>query len=262
MRKRILTFTAAAACAFALLTGCQNKENTQTDKTSDTETSETVTVTDARQEVKIPSDPKTIVDLSGNSDILSILGYTVAGTANSDAYDYTKFPAYLEDTLKDAKILGYSMQDTMDMEGILDLEPDLIIISSVQEKMYRQLTKIAPTVMLELAQTNWKGDVNAVAKVMKKEDKANSWLKDYEEKASQTGAKIRETYGEDTTYLALLASGDNSTSSMRRESEVSCTKIWALKNLKTSLYREVSACRSSRMKDFLKLMQTTFHDRD
>lgn len=207
MRKRILTFTAAAACAFALLTGCQNKENTQTDKTSDTEASETVTVTDARQEVNIPSDPKTIVDLSGNSDILSILGYTVAGTANSDAYDYTKFPAYLEDTLKDAKILGYSMQDTMDLEGILDLEPDLIIISSVQEKMYRQLTKIAPTVMLELAQTNWKDDVNAVAKVMKKEDKANSWLKDYEEKASQTGAKIRETYGEDTTYLALLASG-------------------------------------------------------
>lgn len=207
MRKKILTLFATATFALVLLTGCQNKENSQTDKTSDTKSSETVTVTDARQEVKIPVNPKTIVDLSGNSDILSILGYSVAGTANSDAYDYTKFPSYLEDTLKGAKILGYSMQDTMDIEGILDLEPDLIIISSVQEKMYSQLTKIAPTVMIELAQINWKDDINAIAKVMKKEDKAAGWLEDYEEKASQKGAEIKETYGEDTTYLSLLASG-------------------------------------------------------
>lgn len=34
------------------------------------------------------------------SDILSILGYSVVGTANSDAYDYTKYPSYLEDVLE------------------------------------------------------------------------------------------------------------------------------------------------------------------
>lgn len=205
MRKKIFTLFAATACALVLLTGCQNSENTKKEDTS--AASKTVTVTDARQEVKIPADPKRIVDLSGNSDILSILGYSVTGTANSDAYDYTKFPSYLEETLDGAKILGYSMQDTMDIEGILELDPDLIIISSVQEKMYSQLQEVAPTVMIELAQINWKDDINTIAKMFGKEAEAEKWLDEYEEKAAQTGTQVKETYGEDTTYLALLASG-------------------------------------------------------
>lgn len=205
MRKKIFTLFSATACALVLLTGCQNSENPKKEDTS--AASKTVTVTDARQEVKIPADPKRIVDLSGNSDILSILGYSVTGTANSDAYDYTKFPSYLEETLDGAKILGYSMQDTMDIEGILELDPDLIIISSVQEKMYSQLQEVVPTVMIELAQINWKDDINTIAKMFGKEAEAEKWLDEYEEKAAQTGTQVKETYGEDTTYLALLASG-------------------------------------------------------
>ena len=100
----------------------------------------------------------------------SILGYDVVGTANSDAYDYTKFPSYLEETLKGAKILGYSMQDTMDIEAVMNLNPDLIVISTVQEKMYDQLSEIAPTVMIQLEALNWKDDVRALAKVFNKEE--------------------------------------------------------------------------------------------
>ena len=134
------------------VSGCQGRqEASSSDKT--------ITVRDAKGEVAIPAEPKRIVDLSGNSDILSLLGYPVAGTANSDAYDYTQLPTYLQEPLQGAKILGYSMQDTMDIEGILELHPDLIIISGVQEKMYEQLKKIAPTLMVELAQTDWRQDL-------------------------------------------------------------------------------------------------------
>ncbi|EIA23972.1 Putative periplasmic binding protein, partial [Candidatus Arthromitus sp. SFB-2] len=129
-----------------------------------------ITVKDSIGDVQIPKNPKRIVDLSGNSDILSILGYSVVGTANSDAYDYTKFPSYLEETLKDAKILGYSMQDTVDIEGVLNLNPDLIIISKTQEKMYEQLKSIAPTIMIELEQIDWKKDILKVASILNKED--------------------------------------------------------------------------------------------
>ncbi|MCR5755048.1 MAG: ABC transporter substrate-binding protein [Acetatifactor sp.] len=167
----------------------------------------TVTVTDVRGEVEIPANPERIVDLSGNSDILSILDYKVVGTANSDAYDYTKFPSYLEDVLAGAQILGYSMQDTMDVEAVMNLNPDLIIISTVQEKMYDQLSEIAPTVMIQLEALNWKSDVEAFAKVFGKEDKAKEWLAAYEEKAAAAGAAIKEKYGEDTSYLSFLASG-------------------------------------------------------
>lgn len=182
------------------VSGCQSRqEASSTDKT--------ITVRDAKGEVAIPAEPKRIVDLSGNSDILSLLGYSVVGTANSDAYDYTQLPTYLQEPLQGAKILGYSMQDSMDIEGILELHPDLIIISGVQEKMYEQLKKIAPTLMVELAQTDWRQDVKTFARMLQQEDRAASWLKSYDEKAKKAGAAVRKANGEDTTYLTLLASG-------------------------------------------------------
>ena len=186
-----------------MFVGCASNGTANEDKT----TENTVTVTDVRGEVEIPANPQRIVDLSGNSDILSILGYKVVGTANSDAYDYTKFPSYLEETLKGAEILGYSMQDTMDVEAVMNLNPDLIVISTVQEKMYDQLSEIAPTVMIQLEALNWKEDVRALGKVFGKEDVANEWIANYEAKAKEAGDKIKAEYGEDTTYLSFLASG-------------------------------------------------------
>ena len=202
--KRNLLKTLVVSCMTAImLVGCGVNGNTSEDKSSE----KTVTVTDVRGEVEIPAEPQRIVDLSGNSDILSILGYKVVGTANSDAYDYTKFPSYLEDTLSGAEILGYSMQDTMDIEAVMNLNPDLIVISTVQEKMYDQLSEIAPTVMIQLEALDWKEDVKAFAKVFNKEDAANEWLANYETKAKEAGDKIKAEYGEDTTYLSFLASG-------------------------------------------------------
>jgi len=189
-----------------LLSGCT--DNTKTTANTDEESkSDTRIIVDAKGEVEIPVDPQRIVDISGTSDTLSILGYDVVGTANSDAYDYTKFPTYLEDILKDATILGFSMQDTMDIEGVLALDPDLIIMSSVQEKMYDQLSEVAPTVMIEMAQIDWTEDLKNVASVMQKEDEADAWLTEYAADATETGNQLKETYGEDTTYLAFLASG-------------------------------------------------------
>lgn len=202
-KSRLITVILVLAALAALLAGCSGKKD-QTDKK---EESKTITVTDAKGKVKIPADPKRIVDISGNSDILSILGYSVVGTANSDAYDYTKFPSYLEKKLSGAEILGYSMQDKMDVEKILALKPDLIIISSVQEKMYQQLSKAAPTVMLKLAQTDWKEDVLKVADIMQKKEKAEAWLADYKKKAREKGKEIKKSYGKNKSYLSILASG-------------------------------------------------------
>ena len=203
MKKRILKTIVATCMTAMMFVGCASNNTTNEDKT----TENTVTVTDVRGEVEIPANPKRIVDLSGNSDILSILGYKVVGTANSDAYDYTKFPSYLEDTLSGAKILGYSMQDTMDVEAVMNLNPDLIVISTVQEKMYDALSEIAPTVMIQLEALNWKDDVRALGKVFGKEDVANEWIANYEAKAKEAGDKIKAKYGDDTTYLSFLASG-------------------------------------------------------
>ncbi|MDS0526248.1 ABC transporter substrate-binding protein [Clostridium sp. SHJSY1] len=198
-RKSVLKTFIVACITSMLFVGCSNTSTVK-------EENKTVKVTDVKGEVEIPEKPERIVDLSGNSDTLSILGYNVIGTANSDAYDYKKLPTYLEGTLKDAKILGYSMQDTMDVEAIMNLKPDLIIISTVQEKMYEQLSEIAPTVMIKLEALDWKEDVKTLAKVFNKEEAAKTWLENYDKKAKKVGEKVKETYGKDSTYLSFLAS--------------------------------------------------------
>ncbi|MBP3888728.1 MAG: iron-hydroxamate ABC transporter substrate-binding protein [Cellulosilyticum sp.] len=205
MKKQLLKSLLVFGTVTAMLVGC-GSSNQNTAETAP-ENQATVTVTDVRGEVEIPAEPQRIVDLSGNSDMLSILGYKVVGTANSDAYDYTRFPSYLEETLKGATILGYSMQDTMDIEAIMNLNPDLIVISTVQEKMYDQLSEIAPTVMIQLEALNWKEDLKAFAEVFDKEEVANEWLTKYEADAKAAGDAIKAEYGEDTTYLSFLASG-------------------------------------------------------
>lgn len=203
MKKKSIFKNIIVACLTSMLfVGCTNTSNSAVK-----EESKTIKVTDVKGEVEIPSNPERIVDLSGKSDVLSILGYKVIGTANSDAYDYTKFPSYLEETLKGAQILGYSMQDTMDIEAVMNLNPDLIIISTVQEKMYDQLKEIAPTVMIKSEALNWKEDVRNFSKVFNKEDIANKWIEDYEVKAKDAGEKVKKTLGENSTYLSFLASG-------------------------------------------------------
>ena len=201
MKKRLLKTLVATCMTAMMFVGCASNSATNEDKVN----GNTVTVTDVRGEVEIPADPQRIVDLSGNSDILSILGYDVIGTANSDAYDYTKLPSYLEETLSGAEILGYSYQDTMDVEAIMNLNPDLIVISTIKEKMYDQLSEIAPTVMIQLEALNWKDDVRALGKVFGKEEVANEWIANYEAKAKEAGDKIKSEFGEDTTYLSILA---------------------------------------------------------
>lgn len=190
------------------LVGCSSSPNKEeVNEVNEGNEVKTIAITDVRGEVEIPEKPERVVDLSGNSDILSILGYKVAGTANSDAYDYKKFPSYLEDTLEGATILGYSMQDTMDIEAVMNLNPDLIIISTVQEKMYDQLSSIAPTVMIQLEALDWKEDVKVLGKVFNKLEIAEDWLKEYETKAERVGEEVKKNYGEDTSYLSFLASG-------------------------------------------------------
>lgn len=204
MKKYILLVVSICVLALGLV-GCST--GNQTDEQNTNGTKETRVVTDIKGEVAIPTNPERIVDISGASDILSILGYEVIGTANSDGYDYTKFPSYLEDVLGHAEILGYSMLAEMDVEAIIALNPDLIVISTVQEKMYDQLSKIAPVVMVEMKQVDWTEDFMHVAKVFGEEEKATAWINDYLAKAKEVGERIKETYGEESSYLSFLASG-------------------------------------------------------
>lgn len=193
-----LVVLALALTTFGLI-GCSSKDATK-------ESSETRKVETVKGEVEIPANPKKIVDISGSSEELVLLGHNVVGTANVDSYDTENVPSYMKESLKDAKVVGHSMMETADVEAILACEPDLIIMSTRQEKIYDELKEIAPTVMLEDQSNDWEDKLEDVAELFGQEDKAQKWLDDYYAKAEKLGKEIKKANGEDTTYLTVLAS--------------------------------------------------------
>ena len=192
-----LVVIALALTTFGLI-GCSSKDATK-------ESSETRKVETVKGEVEIPANPKKIVDISGSSEELVLLGHNVVGTSNVDSYDTSNVPAYMKDKLGDAKVVGHSMMETADVEAILACEPDLIIMSTRQEQIYDELKEIAPTVMLEDQSNDWEQKLEDIAKLFGQEDEAQKWLDAYYAKAEKLGKEIKKANGEDTTYLTVLA---------------------------------------------------------
>lgn len=182
-----------------LVTACSDKNTDDKDK------SDTRVVQSVKGDVKIPSNPKKIVDISGSSEELLLAGHKPVATANVDSYETDKLPSYIREELKDVKIVGHSMMDTMDMEAILEVNPDLIIMSQRQEKIYDQLKEIAPVVMMKDYANDWRSKLTDVSKLFDKEEDAKNWLQKYDEKATKLGKEVTEKNGE-KTYLPVLAS--------------------------------------------------------
>lgn len=200
-RLKSLMLLGVTIATLGLVTGCSGNSNNEGSK----DEAQTRIVQSVKGEVEIPADPKRIVDISGSSEELALLGHTPVGTANVDSYETDKVPSYVQDKLGDAKVVGHSMMDTMDIEAILAAEPDLIIMAPRQEKIYDQLKEIAPVVMLEDRSNDWEAKLKDVAALFGQEEEAQKWLDNYYAKAEEIGKEIKEANG-DQTYLTVLAS--------------------------------------------------------
>lgn len=201
MKALKITAIALTIMSLGVLGGCSSTGNEGTNAKA-----EMTVVESLKGEVEIPKDPKRIVDISGSSEELSILEYKVVGTANVDSYNTTEVASYVKDKFGDAKVVGHSMMETMDIEAILESEPDLIIMSNRQEGIYDQLKAIAPTVMIKDYGNDWRDRLTDVADIFDKEDKASEWLNTYDETAKSLGEEIKKANGENSTYLPILAS--------------------------------------------------------
>ena len=196
-----LAILGMATLTVGMFVGCSNSKTSEEGKTSN----EKRIVQSVKGEVEIPANPKKIVDISGSSEELVLLGHTPVATANVDSYKTDQVPEYMAETLKDTKIVGHSMMDTADIEGILSVEPDLIIMSPRQEKIYDQLAEIAPTVIINDNANDWEAKFKEVAKLFDQEEEAQNWLDNYYKKAKEVGEEIKKANG-DGTYLSVLAS--------------------------------------------------------
>ncbi|MTI59354.1 MAG: ferrichrome ABC transporter substrate-binding protein [Firmicutes bacterium] len=197
----MFSFILLTLMSLIVLTGCQNSTTENVKAIGETRIVNTI-----KGEISIPAKPLRIADISGSSEELLILGQNLVATANTDPYNTTEFLSYIKDRMKGVKIVGFSMRDTMDIEGILETNPDLIIISQRQEKIYDQLKAIAPVIMIKNYVNDWRSKLNKLAKLFNQEKVAQTWLEKYDQKADKTAQKIIEKNGQQT-YLTILAIG-------------------------------------------------------
>jgi iron complex transport system substrate-binding protein len=163
------------------------------------------TVQSAMGEVKVPGAPKKIATLVGNhADHLLTLGITPHATDAGDGNSF-KDKIYLKETLSKAIPLGNTW--TPNLEAILSAEPDLIISNKgVHEKAYGDLSKIAPTVLLAVPETDWRKEFLEIASIVDKVELGNQKLADYDKHAAEVKAKLKPVVGDQTVlFLRVLA---------------------------------------------------------
>ncbi|TYR80259.1 ABC transporter substrate-binding protein [Priestia megaterium] len=153
--------------------------------------------------VEIPVNPKRIVDISGSTEELLILGHKPVGTAN--AYR-GEFHSQIKDQLpKETVEVGSYWTPQVNVEAILKTKPDLIIMNSRQEKVYEQMEKIAPTIVLPEDIADWKKRFVTLGEYLGKEDIAKDWITEYEETAAGISKEIKEKYNDESVMFLAAA---------------------------------------------------------
>ena len=133
--KRNLSIIFALMLLLLTIVGCSSKKEEAQSK----EQPKTKVVKHAKGEVEIPTEPKRIVDLSGSTEELLLLGHKPVGTANTYK---NKIQAHLQNQLKDVKTVGWYWAPNADLEAIAALKPDMIILNNRQLKIYDQVAKM------------------------------------------------------------------------------------------------------------------------
>ena len=188
------------------LAACGNTGNSSTVSTQTRNTTEqtTVSIKDSNGDrVEVKRNPqKVVVFDNGSLDTLDALGVgdRVIGAATKN------LPSYL-DKYKDVESAGGIKEP--DLEKINQLQPDLIIISGRQSDYKEELAKIAPTLYLAVdTKEPWESvqqNVNALAEIFGKEDKAKEELATLTKEIEKTKEKAYKL--EQTALVTLVNEG-------------------------------------------------------
>lgn len=213
--KRFFFSLIAVAAVFSLvLAGCgagqEPSGGSQTEGTSDNteqanEEGSTRTIEHAMGTTEVPENPQRIVILTNEgTEALLALGITPVGAVKSwlgePWYDHIK------DKMEGVEVVGDELQPNI--EVIAGLEPDLIIGSKVrQEKMYDQLSEIAPTVFSETFSGNWQENFALYADAVNKKAEGEKLLSDFDKRIEDAKAKLGDKLSMEVSMVRFLPEG-------------------------------------------------------
>ncbi len=161
MKKAIILFLISILSVFAVACGGSSNEaaNTETNE-------EKITITHELGKTTVAKNPKKVIVFDfGSLETLDRLGVEITGLPKLN------LPAHLA-KFKDAKYGDMGSLVEPNLEKISQAQPDLIIISTRQSQLYKELEKIAPTLYMAIDTNNYmesfKNNVTKLAEIFDK----------------------------------------------------------------------------------------------
>lgn len=199
MDKKVLIAAVAAIAIVGLGFGFMKSKESKGDVLSN----ETITITHELGSTEVTKNPRRVVSFDyGVVDALDELGIEVVGLPKDGV------PEYLN-KFDDEKYAALGGLKEPNMEKLFEVKPDLIIISGRLKEMYGEISKIAPTVFMEIDNENYiesfKGNMNTLANIFGKEKEVENLLADIDSNIEEVKAKTDTM--EDKALITMVNDG-------------------------------------------------------
>lgn len=179
-----------------ILSACGNSNASEATKSANTEKEKgTFTYESEIGPVEVPKNPQRIIALTNGPNVLALNGKIIG------VDEWTNANPLFTDKLK-----GIEIVSEVNLEKIIELEPDLIIAGSHMQNLDK-LGDIAPTVVYTWGKLDYLTQQIEIGKLLNKEKEATEWVEDFKERTATAGEKIRAKIGEDATVSVIESGG-------------------------------------------------------
>lgn len=150
----------------------------------------------------VPDNPQRVVVLTneGTEAVLAI-GVKPAGAVRS--WLGSPWYAHIAGKMEGVEVVGE--ESAINLELIAALQPDLILGNKTrQEKIYDQLSAIAPTVMAERLRGDWKKNLVLYADALGKKAEGEAALKRFDDRATALSAELGAKKAEKVSLIRFM----------------------------------------------------------
>ncbi|WP_455453723.1 ABC transporter substrate-binding protein [Streptococcus salivarius] len=155
--------------------------------------------------------PKRIVILDNlYGEILNPLDITPVGATTGQA-DSQEFSTLFKKQYKDAKVVSVGWQGNPDLDKIVELKPDLILMTGEQEDLYEKLSEIAPTVGYQInTDENWDYHETSlkVAEIFDKRDEMKKDLDRLDAREAVFAENVKAKFGDQKLMYLRVTDND------------------------------------------------------
>ena len=144
-------------------------------------TAETKTIHMKYGDVEIPADPKRVVVIFVQGDLLA-LGVTPVATS------FNTGSAFEPQTQEVSVIDAFAINE----EEIMALDPDLILWNTEDEQTYEKLSKIAPTLASDYFNMDYRERLRFFGDVFNRSEKAEELIQTFDEKLASSKAELEK----------------------------------------------------------------------